>query len=73
MKIDLMGGLLQTSMTINYKGQPLIIDKLVIDTGASHTLLSVDAVAEIGVYIAAHVVLDLSSLVMYTNKEIKIN
>lgn len=50
MKIDLVDGLLQTSITINYKGQALIIDKLVIDTGASHTLLSADAVADIGVY-----------------------
>ncbi|MBD0382632.1 aspartyl protease family protein [Paenibacillus sedimenti] len=50
MKIDLVDGLLQTSITINYKGQPLTIDKLVIDTGASHTLLSADAVSDIGVY-----------------------
>lgn len=50
MKIDLVDGLLQTSITINYKGQALTVDKLVIDTGASHTLLSADAVADIGVY-----------------------
>jgi hypothetical protein len=50
MKIDLVDGLLQTAITINYKGQALIIDKLVIDTGASHTLLSADAVADVGVY-----------------------
>lgn len=50
MKIDLIDGLLQTSITINYRGQVLTIDKLVIDTGASHTLLAADAVADIGVY-----------------------
>ncbi|RAV22350.1 retropepsin-like aspartic protease [Paenibacillus contaminans] len=50
MKIDLVDGLLQTSIIINYKGQALTIDKLVIDTGASHTLLSADVVADIGVY-----------------------
>ncbi len=50
MKIELVDGLLQTSITINYKGQALTIDKLVIDTGASHTLLSADAVTDIGVY-----------------------
>ncbi|WP_438431826.1 retropepsin-like aspartic protease [Gorillibacterium sp. sgz500922] len=50
MTIDLVDGLLQTSITINYKGQVLIIDKLVIDTGASHTLLSADAVSDIDVY-----------------------
>jgi hypothetical protein len=49
MKIDLVDGLLQTSIMINYEGQTLTIDKLVIDTGASHTLLSADAVADIGV------------------------
>lgn len=50
MKVDLVDGLLQTLITINYKGQALTIDKLVIDTGASHTLLSADIVADIGVY-----------------------
>lgn len=50
MKIDLVDGLLQTSITIIYNGQALTIDKLVIDTGASHTLLSTDAVADINVY-----------------------
>jgi hypothetical protein len=37
MKIEYVDGLLQTSLTLNYKGQALTIDKLVIDTGASHT------------------------------------
>ncbi|ETT79615.1 hypothetical protein C173_00612 [Paenibacillus sp. FSL R7-277] len=50
MKIEYVDGLLQTSLTLNYKGQVLTIEKLVIDTGASHTLLSADAIADIGVY-----------------------
>ncbi|MEC0228193.1 aspartyl protease family protein [Paenibacillus alba] len=50
MKIDYVDGLLQTSITLNYKGQVLTIDKLVIDTGASHTLISADIVANIGIY-----------------------
>lgn len=50
MRIDYVDGLLQTSLTLIYKGQALTIDKLVIDTGASHTLLSADAVADIGVF-----------------------
>lgn len=50
MKIDYVDGLLQTSLTLIYKGQTLIVEKLVIDTGASHTLLSADAVADIGVF-----------------------
>ncbi|MBA2944181.1 hypothetical protein HZF08_38555 [Paenibacillus sp. CGMCC 1.16610] len=37
MKVNLVDGLLQTSITINYKGQTLTIDKMVIDTDASHT------------------------------------
>ncbi len=37
MRIDYVDGLLQTSLTLIYKGQALTIDKLVIDTGASHT------------------------------------
>lgn len=50
MKIDLVNGLLQTSITLIYKGQTLTVDKVVIDTGASHTLLSADIVSEIGVF-----------------------
>ncbi|NRF90019.1 hypothetical protein HQN89_03080 [Paenibacillus frigoriresistens] len=46
MKIDYLDGLLQTSVTLNYNGRALTIDKLVIDTGASHTLLSADIVAQ---------------------------
>ncbi|MFB7814153.1 retropepsin-like aspartic protease [Paenibacillus chitinolyticus] len=49
MQIDLIDGLLQTSITICYKGQSLIIDNLVIDTGAAHSLLSSDVVSEIGI------------------------
>ena len=37
-------------MTISYKGKTKIIDKLVIDTGAAHTLISSDMVEDIGIY-----------------------
>lgn len=50
MKIEYVDGLLLTSLTLIYRGHALTIDKLVIDTGASHTLLSADTVADIGVY-----------------------
>ncbi|MHA6534729.1 retropepsin-like aspartic protease [Paenibacillus sp. BAC0078] len=50
MKIEYVDGLLQTSLTLKFKGQEITIDKLVIDTGASHTLLSTDAIADVGVY-----------------------
>ncbi|OME45388.1 hypothetical protein BSK59_32570 [Paenibacillus odorifer] len=49
MQIEFIHGLLQTSMTIYYKGRSLTIDNLVIDTGAAHSLLSTDIVSEIGI------------------------
>jgi predicted aspartyl protease len=49
MQIDLVDNLLQTSMTLNYRGRSLTIDKLVIDTGAAHSFISSDIVSEIGI------------------------
>ncbi|WP_405175633.1 retropepsin-like aspartic protease [Paenibacillus sp. FSL H8-0261] len=49
MKIEFMHDLIQTSMTIDYKGSSLRIDNLVIDTGAAHSLLSSDIVSELGI------------------------
>lgn len=49
MQIELIDDLLQTSMTICYRGRSLKIDNLVIDTGAAHSLLSSDIVSEIGI------------------------
>ncbi|WP_047154986.1 retropepsin-like aspartic protease [Aneurinibacillus tyrosinisolvens] len=49
MQIQLIDDLLQTSMTIGYRGRSLMIDNLVIDTGAAHSLLSSDIVSEIGI------------------------
>lgn len=37
-------------MTISYKGKMKMIGKLVIDTGAAHTIISSDIVDEIGVF-----------------------
>lgn len=50
MNLKLVEGLLQSSLTVSYKSQVMTVDKLVIDTGASHTLLSADIVTDIGVY-----------------------
>lgn len=50
MKIEYTDNLLQTSMTIRYKGNSLTIDHLVIDTGAAHSLLSSDLAAQIGIH-----------------------
>lgn len=50
MRIEYIDNLLQTSMTISYKGNSLTIDHLVIDTGAAHSLLSSDLAAQIGIH-----------------------
>ena len=50
MKLELVNRLLEVEMTISYKGKKKIIDKLVIDTGAAHTLISSDIVEDIGIY-----------------------
>lgn len=50
MKLDFVNHLLEVEMTISYKGKKKTIDKLVIDTGAAHTLISSDIVDEICIY-----------------------
>lgn len=50
MLIEYIDNLLQTSMTIRFKGRSLTINHLVIDTGAAHSLLSSDIVAQIGIH-----------------------
>lgn len=50
MKLKLVNRLLEVEMTISYKGKIKTIDKLVIDTGAAHTLISSDIVGELGIY-----------------------
>ncbi|MGG6312409.1 retropepsin-like aspartic protease [Paenibacillus macerans] len=50
MRIEYIDNLLQTSMTIRYKGRSLTIDHLFIDTGAAHTLISSDFAAQIGIH-----------------------
>ncbi|CAM3183876.1 aspartyl protease family protein [Filibacter tadaridae] len=50
MKLKLINHLLEVEMVISYKGKTKIVDKLVIDTGAAHTLISSDIVDEISIY-----------------------
>lgn len=50
MKMDLIEGLLQTSIYLNYKGKRKQIDHVVIDTGAAHSIISSDAVDDIDIY-----------------------
>jgi predicted aspartyl protease len=50
MKLELVNHLLEVEMTISFKGKTKIINRLVVDTGAAHTLISSDIVEDIGVY-----------------------
>jgi len=49
MRLDYIDDLLHASLTLCYRGHSLIINNLVIDTGAAHTLISSDVVSEIGI------------------------
>ncbi|GAX88440.1 aspartyl protease family protein [Effusibacillus lacus] len=50
MKIDLVNHLLHTSLIITYGGRTESIDRLVVDTGAAQTLISSDAVFDLGIF-----------------------
>jgi predicted aspartyl protease len=50
MKMEYRNGLLFTSIAITSKGKSKIIDHIVIDTGASESIISPDAVDDIGIY-----------------------
>ncbi|MFC5407071.1 retropepsin-like aspartic protease [Cohnella soli] len=49
MKIQFREGLLFTEVTIKYNGHSKLVKDVVIDTGASHTLISQDAVDDIDI------------------------
>lgn len=49
MKLSHREGLLFTTLEIRYMGRKKMIDNVVIDTGASRTILSPDAVIDIGI------------------------
>lgn len=53
MKIEYRGGLLFTSIEIAYKGKNKKIDNIVIDTGASQSLISQDYVDDIGIKVSS--------------------
>ena len=50
MKMELVNRLLEVEMMISYKGKSKLVDKLVVDTGAAHTLISSDIVEDLGIY-----------------------
>lgn len=43
------GQLIYTSLTLTYKGNTKVVDKLVVDTGAAKSFISVDIVEEINI------------------------
>lgn len=49
MKLELRNGLLFTSLKISYLGNEKIINNIVLDTGASETLISPETVLDIGI------------------------
>ena len=48
--IEFRDGLLFTSIEVIFRGKRLIVDNIVIDTGAAESILSPDAVEEIGIF-----------------------
>ncbi|MBP1931469.1 aspartyl protease family protein [Ammoniphilus resinae] len=50
MKVELIQGLLHTSITMEFNGKRKSIDNVVIDTGAAYSIISSDEVDDIGVY-----------------------
>ncbi|WP_183522901.1 retropepsin-like aspartic protease [Paenibacillus illinoisensis] len=53
MKIEYREGLLFTEVAVLYNGTKKFIDNIVIDTGASHTLIAQDEVDDIGIVVGA--------------------
>lgn len=49
MRIELREGLLFVSLAITYKGKKKLIENVVIDTGAAHSIVSPDVVSDIGI------------------------
>ena len=49
MNIEYRDGLIFTSIEIGFRGFSKIIDNVVIDTGAAETIISPDAVDDIGI------------------------
>ena len=52
MLIEYRDGLLFASIKVTYEGKHKIIDNIVIDTGASHSLISQDCVDDIGIRVS---------------------
>ncbi|NLY79960.1 MAG: hypothetical protein GX072_08765 [Lysinibacillus sp.] len=49
MNLTLEDGLLLSTIEVCYKGKRKILERVVIDSGASHSLIEIDAVSDLGV------------------------
>jgi predicted aspartyl protease len=49
MRLEFRGGLLFTSIAVAFLGKTIIIDNIVIDTGAAESIINPDAVESIGI------------------------
>ncbi|EDT74049.1 hypothetical protein CBY_2376, partial [Clostridium butyricum 5521] len=47
-KIQLKDGLLYTSIKLMHEGECIIVENVIIDTGAFHTIISTDFLDELG-------------------------
>lgn len=50
MKMEYRDGLIFTEIKLNFRGKTKIIENVVIDTGAAETIISPDAVNDLGIY-----------------------
>lgn len=50
MKMEYRDGLIFTEVKVNFRGKTKIIENVVIDTGAAETIISPDAVSDLGIY-----------------------
>ena len=50
MKLEFREGLLFTSIQISFRGSSKVIENIVIDTGAAESIISPEAVEDIGIY-----------------------
>jgi len=50
MNMKFQDGLLYTSIQISFRGRTKVIENIVIDTGAAETIISPDAVEDIGIF-----------------------
>jgi len=54
MRIHILDGLAYVTATLNYKGQELVIENVILDTGSVGTVFSADKVSEIGLLMEPH-------------------